>query len=411
MKLKGFEKLQHFYLDSIWNKLDEGKDVASALLNYVDMVESEGRSAETLTEDWHRRLREVPAVDPDNGQWRTWGFVPPFPGQPEDVYVANPLEIEGSYEQSLALEIHETKAILICVEKREKVLPASAINDKLFERAEQMKQREERDLTRKDYAVLKEEVTAALLKTAPVRRTRINVIFHGRDLYVFTASAKAAEEVTATIRRTFSSLPTIPAYTAETKLRLFFKNVMQGKIEPKDSITTAMYAKLKNFETGEVVTVKDGYLDEDRYTDLLDEHFEPIELEFRVLTQMTGLEFVWAKMSHKGDVKAMSTTAEVEGEEFETQYERGESGFQSKMAELWVWLKVINEFSAAMAKTGSMTERDKLDEYEDGDDAQVEKDSKAKAAPKAPQAADAGEDTEEDDDGWDTEEDDDDGDI
>lgn len=413
MKLKLFDRFQHYYLDKIWENASAGKDVAAMLDRYRLMVEG-SMDLPVFLEHLHNKLAEMPATDPDNGQWRTWGFVTPFHGQPDEM--DNPAASIGEGPElvpALAIEIHETGSILICVEKREKVLPSSAINDALFDRGKAMAEREDRELNRKDWAILKEEVTASLLKTAPVRRSRIYAMFDERDLIVFTASQKAAEETTALIRKCFSSLPTVPAYTNEVKMHEFFKQVMKRDKEICADFQPGTTVKLKSDE-GEVVTVKDGEIDDERYTDLLKRGFVITEMEFDCLSSLPGMQHIWVRMTHKADVKSFSTSAEAgEDDEFDVQYERGEAGFQSKMAELWVLRRAIREFNSSMATTGVMVDRKEVNEYDDGDAIANEKDAKEKAKAKAQTAAESEQPDEEDDDTWDVdpEEEDDDGDI
>jgi DNA recombination-dependent growth factor C len=400
MKIKLFDRFQHYYLDKIWENAAAGKDVAATLDRYLLMVEG-SMDVEEFISQLHLKLRDMPAIDPDNGQWRTWGFVVPFHGQPEDQYISNPLIVDGTNEQSLAVEIPETGAILLCVEKREKVLPSSAINDALFDRAKAMAEREDRELNRKDYAILKEEVTASLLKTAPVRRSRIYVMFNKRDLIVFTSSQKAAEETTAVMRKCFSSLPTVPAYTNQVKLQDFFKEIVKhGEVDA--DFQPGSTIKLRSDE-GEVITVKDGEIDDERYTDLLKRGFVITEMEFDCLSSLPGMQHIWVKMNHKGDIKSFSTSAEPDEDEFDTEYERGSAGYHSKMAELWVLHKAIQQFNVSMAETGVMVKREEIADYEDGDTVAIEKDAKQKAKEKPAQAPEEPEDTEEEDedDDWD----------
>lgn len=401
MKIKLFDRFQHYYLDKIWQNAAAGKDVAVTLDRYLLTVEG-SMSMPDFIETLHNKLRDYPAVDPDNGQWRTWGFVVPFNGQPADMHDdRNHLGEGDEIVQALAFEIHETGAVIICVEKREKVLPSSAINDKLFDRAKEMAEREDRELNRQDYAILKDEVTAALLKTAPVRRSRIYVMFDQRDLLVFTSSQKAAEETTALIRTAFSSLPTVPAYTNQTALQLFFKEVMKRDEKVCSTFQPGTTVKLKSDE-GEVITVKDGDVDDERYTDLFRQGFAANELELQMRCTLPGMEHIWVKMNHKGDIKSFSSSAEADGDEFEEQYERGADGFQSKMAELWVLHKAIRAFNEEMAKTGVMVKREEIDQYDDGDSVAIEKEAGEKAKGKKSQPADAGDDEEVDEEGaWD----------
>lgn len=351
MKVKHFDKLQHYYLDAIWGRLDEGKDVPATLEAYAKYIDDTESDPDEFCALLHRQLADYPAVDPDNGAWRTWGFVVPFPGGQPEEYLSNPLG-EGTHQQMLAINIPGTDAIVFCIEKRERALPSASINDALFERAQKMKEREERDLTRKDYAILKEEVTAQLLKTAPVRRVRTYVMFTGRDEFVFTGSQKTAEETNAIIRRSFSSFPTTPAFTSEVLLQNLFKSILTNDDKTFDH---GSYVKLRN-EEKEVVTVKDGELDDERYTEMLERGFVPMELEFSHLT-VDNLR-IWLKMNHKGDVKALSTQEEEDlYEDFHSQYEVGESGYQSKIAELWILHRVLGHFTSAMRKASVVADR------------------------------------------------------
>lgn len=394
MKIKLFDRFQHYYLDKIWENAGAGKDVPAQLERYIDLVEG-NLDTDDFIRTLHDKLSELPAVDPDHGQWRTWGFVVPFHGQPNEI-----ADFTGdNLEPALAFEIHETGAIILCVEKREKVLPSSAINDKLMDRAKELAEREERELNRKDYAILKDEVTASLLKTAPVRRSRIYVMLDKLDMLVFTSSQKAAEETNALIRRALSSLPTVPAYVDQVGLQGFFKNVMKRDKEVCGTFTPGTTVKLRSDE-GEVVTVKDGDINDERFTDMLKQGFAPTEIELVMRCTLPGMEHIWVKMNHKGDIKSFSTSAEADGDEFDTQYERGESGFQSRMAELWVLHKAINAFNDEMAKTGVMVKRDAVADMDDGDTLAVDKEAKQKAKAKPAAAESEEEQEDEDDDAW-----------
>lgn len=376
MKMKHFDKFQHYYLDKIAENASEGKDVAAPLMAILNLREGHIHHVQAI-DILHDRLKELPAADPAHGQWRTWGFVPPHYAVPEDMY-AGKEDGEDKYVQPLVVEIHECNSLVMCIEKRERVLPSSSINDKLFERAAEMKAREERELNRKDYAILKDEVTAQLLTTAPIRRSRIYVMIDGLDLYVFTGSQKAAEDVTALIRKAFSSLPTVPAYVDKGAMQRFFRSILLREAEVSDLFMLGSHLKLVNDEK-ETISVKDGELAEPRYRDLLASGFFPTEMEFRFMSNLPGMENIWAKMNHNGDVKAFSTSAESDDVDFGQEYDRGDNAFQLWMSELWVMRRAIVAFSTAMYRTGVTVNRSALEDYADGDDIAVAKESKAKA--------------------------------
>lgn len=367
MKVKHFDKVQTYLLDAIWQRVQEGRDVPATLVEYANYVDSGNPESmsDVMVERLHQKLREFQPVDPSHGKWRTWGFAVPFHGQPEDIYIANPLEIQGSYEQALVVNVPGTEALVLCVEKREKVLPSSAINDKVFERAQAMKEREQRDLNRKDYAIIKEEVTASMLNTAPVRRVRTYLMLDRGDLHVFTGSQKAAEECTALLRSALSSLPTVPAFKGEVVVQQLFKEILMTN---KTGFDAGSYIKLKNSESKEVVTFKDGELaGDDRVVDLLDSMFDALEMEFSFLSKSNMR--TWVKMNHKADIKYLATQEDDDrSNEFHEQYEVGEGGYQSKMAELWVLVKVLRDLHAAFREAGIMVDRAGNDVFEETGD-------------------------------------------
>lgn len=378
MKLKNFDRFQHYFLDAIWKKVEEGKDVPNILELYARIGEEgiAGVAQDEATYFIHKLnpvLRDYPAIDPDNGQWRTWGFVVPFPGgQPEDFWVASNAAdgTHDGYEQHMAISIPGTTGIVLCVEKRERVLPSASINDKVAERVKELVEREQREANKKDWAMLKEEVIAASLKTAPVRRSRTYVLLWERHQYVFTASQKSAEETNKLIRHALTSWPAIPAYSNEFLLKDLFKRIVLREGDVAEEFIPGGNAVLMN-EARERITVKDSDLEDSRYPQLIkDEGFLPIELQFKFITGDVRLDAAWVKMNMKGDVKAIQTTSEADDDvEIEAQHEKGSSGYLSKLSEIWLLMQVIARFSACMDAHGVMTVRDDDDAIEqlDGD--------------------------------------------
>lgn len=389
MKLKNFDRFQHYFLDGIWTKIDEGKDVPN-ILELYSLIRCSS-NAEAFADELHHKLRDFPAIDPDNGQWRTWGFVIPFPGgQPDDAYVGTDENDHEQYEQHMVISIPGTTGVLFCVEKRERVLPSASINDKVAERVKELVEREQREANKKDWAMLKDEVIAACLKTAPVRRSRTFVLLWERSQYIFTASQKSAEETNKLIRHALTSWPAIPAYSNEFLLKDLFKKIVLREENVADEFVPGGNAVLMN-EERERITVKDSDLEDSRYPQLIEgEQFLPIELQFKFLTGDVRLDAAWVKMNIKGDVKAIQTTSEADDDvEIQAQHEKGSSGYLSKLSEIWLLMQVIARFSDRMEARGVMTCREDLgvlDEL-DGDikdaDHQVWVSELAEAAKKA----------------------------
>lgn len=375
MKVKGLDKFQHYYLDRIAEKDREGHDLPTALSFYANIghkglhINAEERANE-FADIAHRVFSAYRAKDPANGQWRTWGFVNPLIGQPE-IEIRNH-EGEEETTQRLLDVIPGTTAVMLCVEKRERVLPSSSLADKVWERVKAFEEREQRSATKKDWAILKDEVTAAELTKAPIKRSRIWVVLWEWDCYVFTSSQKAAEETNALIRTAFSSWPTIPAYVNEELIQTFFRNVMLRDKSTSGSFIPGDKAILMNSEK-EKITVSDSDLEESRYLTLVqEEHFKPTELLFMYYRDEAPRQRVWVKMNKKGDVKSFSLAAAEEGEEdggedIKQQKERGSASYDSKIAEVWMLLQSLGVFSGAMQKTGVMLPRDDLTDIVDGD--------------------------------------------
>lgn len=375
MKIKGFDKFQHYYLDRINQKINTGDDVP-AILEHFNNIGINGLHlgaqdrAQDFANDAHSKLSQYRAKDPANGSWRTWGFVNPLVGQIEEELMDHDRNLEMT--QRLADVVEGTTGILLCVEKRERVLPSSSLADKVWERVQQFEEREGRSATKKDWAILKDEVTAVELTKAPIKRSRIWVLLWESDCFVFTSSQKAAEETNAMIRMAFGSWPTIPAYVSEDSLQRFFRDVMLRSKETCGHFIPGDKAVLMNSEK-EKITVVDSDLDEPRYIDLLNaEHFKPTELLFMFYQDEPVKHKVWAKMNKKGDVKAFSLASVEEendgGDDMKQQRERGGAGYDSRIAEIWMLMQGLAAFTAGMYEANVCLPRTELGAMADGDE-------------------------------------------
>lgn len=116
--------------------------------------------------------------------------------------------IRHSEEHAL---IHQN-AVLLCLRKEEKVMPASAVNSELERHKEAFEQEHARPMPRKEQSALKEEIVHGLL---PRALSRFSVTWGMIDLaqqrvLVDTSSATRAEEFTAQLRSCLGSLPVRP---------------------------------------------------------------------------------------------------------------------------------------------------------------------------------------------------------
>lgn len=376
MKIKGFEKFQHYYLDRIWQKVVNGDDLPEILDMYYNIgtrglnLLADERAQEFATA-LHAKLSAFRAKDPANGQWRTWGFVNPLVGQIEEELLDHERNLETT--QRLADVVAGTTGVLLCVEKRERVLPSSSLADKVWDRVKEFEEREQRPASKKEWAILKDEVTAVELTKAPIKRSRIWVLLWEVDCYVFTSSQKAAEETNAMIRMALTSWPTIPAYVNEDVIQRFFRDVMLRDDTVKANFVPGDKAILMNSDK-EKITVSDSDLEESRYLSLVqDEHFKPTELLFMFSIDAPQRHRVWAKMNKKGDVKAFSLASsddsdEEPGAELEVQRDRGTSGYDSRITEIWMLMQGLCAFSAGMYNANVCQQRSELEEALDGDE-------------------------------------------
>lgn len=142
-----------------------------------------------LLDSLNDQLSFLPASDPAESSWSFMGFVPPL----------------GAEGDSLVARLPGTNAFMLCVQKRERVVPGVAIRDLTEKRIKAFEEKEGREANKKDWAVIKDEVTGELLKRACIRPKNIHVMIDGAMVYVFAASAKLCEDVITTIRKALSS--------------------------------------------------------------------------------------------------------------------------------------------------------------------------------------------------------------
>lgn len=142
-----------------------------------------------LVDELNDQLSFLPASDPAESSWSFMGFVPPL----------------GAEGDNLVARLPGTNAFMLCVQKRERVVPGVAIRDLTEKRIKAFEEKEGREANKKDWAVIKDEVTGELLKRACIRPKNIHVMIDGAMVYVFAASAKLCEDVITTIRKALSS--------------------------------------------------------------------------------------------------------------------------------------------------------------------------------------------------------------
>ncbi|BES53401.1 hypothetical protein [Aeromonas phage phiWae15] len=234
-------------------------DAVSTALNVLGMPLSNGEVAVNVAVILNKVLATKPAADPGEGLWRSFGFTQPIPVD-EEIYGDDP---------AMAVGIAGVGAVLLCVEIRERVLPSASINDALIERVASFEEKEGRAAVKKDIAMLKDEITARMLKTAPIRRKRVPVLLAHGLCVMFTTSYKLSDDIGALLRKLFGTWPVTPVFPSET-LAPWMHGLIYDKKLPLDEMSIdeldelrfypGENAKLRDKDDDAVITIKDETL-------------------------------------------------------------------------------------------------------------------------------------------------------
>jgi DNA recombination-dependent growth factor C len=126
------------------------------------------------------KLSKFESIDPSGGQWRSLGLIE--------------VEDNGGFIMNL-----EGAAKLAVLQLNERILPASVQKEAMAKRIAKIIAEEDRPVTKKDYAMVRDEVAMELLPKAFIRRKMVPVIFRNEHFFVFTSSSKLCDDVTSLI--------------------------------------------------------------------------------------------------------------------------------------------------------------------------------------------------------------------
>lgn len=191
----------------------------AALISLGGMNPSPEWAAQTALQ-LNRYMQDHTAVDPTDGQWRRVGFT-------------IPMEVTGEAygdRLPLAVAIPGTDAIMMCLEERERVLPSVSINRETAKRVAAFEKREDRAATRKDWAMIKDDVTQQMLKTAPIRPKYLPIMISRGMAFFFTTSPKASDEAGTFLRSVFGTWPMVPAFDNFDQLQNFMNETLWGDL-------------------------------------------------------------------------------------------------------------------------------------------------------------------------------------
>ncbi len=233
-------------------------DAVSTALNVLGMPLRNGEDAVNVAIILNKVLATKPASDPGEGLWRSFGFTQPIPVD-EEIYGDGP---------AMAVGIAGVGAVLLCVEIRERVLPSASINDALIERVASFEEKEGRLAVKKDIAMLKDEITARMLKTAPIRRKRVPVLLAHGLCVMFTTSYKMSDDIGVLLRKLFGTWPVTPIFTES--LQPWMRGLIYDEKLPLDEMNDDQLdelrfypgenAKLRDKDDDAVITIKDETL-------------------------------------------------------------------------------------------------------------------------------------------------------
>lgn len=234
-------------------------------------------TVDTVADRLHEALLPWLAKDPGVGLYQALGFVAPDQAKVDDL-TGDPI---------MCVPIHGKEAVVLRVQLRERILPGKSVTEKLQERVAAFEKQEGREANKKDWAILRDEVKAALLKTALVRRTDIPVILGEGFIHIFTSSPAKAEHVNAYLRTIFGTWPVLPVYAYPDILNTWMKKVTgahddAGYDGADVKFFPGQYAKMEDPQDDSSVTVKnEPAFNRHGYTvgELLERGYVPTEMD------------------------------------------------------------------------------------------------------------------------------------
>lgn len=351
MKVKNFEKLIPLHLGSLYDKANDGEEtitpLLSMLLNSPNMSEEAAFKFASTT--LSNALSELEVSDPPEACYSTMGFV----------------ENGDELNNSFCLQVPGTTAFLIQIEKRERVLPGVSVRNAVTKRMEKLiaKEVDGWTPTRKDWAQLKEEVEAEMLKFAPIRPNRIPVLISMPYVYVFTSSAKVGENCTALIRKAFGTFPVEHALIDEYSLRLFMRQVIRRE---HNEFNATDFVHMKH-DDGEDVEFKDvAILGNEHVDELISQSYTPRALDMAVALNTAGLENMFFRLTDKAILTGIHIgDADVDANYDATleNYQNDGASFLTLMANLFMMDKSLSALMARFNDVSMLAEiTDSLEE-------------------------------------------------
>lgn len=388
MKIKGLDRFQVFSLESLFLQIRDGKaEACPVLADYgVAALRKDFEGMQVVASRMYEAFLPFLIVDPDPSQWSRTGFTAPIAGMPQWEYfsykdrwvdrdhleelamfgdeetaanISEILEAGGHTTSQLVVPVTGETAVYFMIEHRDRVLPGQTIRDATVERAQKFAAKEDRAPNKKEWAILRDEVEAELLKNAPIRRSYVPVMLHNNLCYIFTASANAADSVLCFIRKALGTFPALPVID-ESHLANFMTIVTENGANGAHfgPFTAANYIKLEG-EEKETHTIKGEDLLGNSILDELvsDGTYQPVELSYLLRDEQISATPLLVKMNWQGIIKAWEITSQDDIGDFA---ERGSNipndgdAVNNRMADIWTTLAMLRIMMKAWQKAGIM---------------------------------------------------------
>ncbi|GAA3941245.1 recombination-associated protein RdgC [Litoribacillus peritrichatus] len=151
-------------------------------------------------------------------------------------------------KQAPDMLVHEIMGFwIVSLRQQEKVIPPSAINERLEEKVAEIEAEHGRPVRRKEKAQLKEDITALLLPNALSRTNDTLAIIAPEKnmMFVNAGSSSKAEEVASSLRKALGSMPVVPLQTDMSPATVM-SAWLNGKHDLPQHMTLGFEAVLKS---------------------------------------------------------------------------------------------------------------------------------------------------------------------
>lgn len=357
--------------------------------NLAHTLEAIGTGGTIYPEFLHKVFKEFATRDPIAGQYQSYGFAP--------VHNMPDLTSENPEDLAYCVQIPGTNWLLLTVEMRERVLPSISVNRAVADRIQAFRQREDRDPHKKEVAMLKDQVKAKMLATAPIRPKVIPVLLANGLCLTFTSSHTQQGHVFSLLRSVIGTWPAAPLMKNADELT----EVLQGTVHAftryddmapdfdvtKEPFYPAKYAQLCDGESK--ITIKDEMVIPARgyaMRDAMDRNYRPTELDLYFMgcrgydvdedgkPVVEGMGDTIVRLSSNGIIKKIAMSdSDASDLEHNTRANDPnvpagdyDQGHMSRLAHLWIVAKTLLDIVHGLDVIGALKSREvKPEDYSD----------------------------------------------